>query len=170
MTEKKPTEGFFRRNVGFDAFNCCASLQSRYFQASIPIDDDAIRCHYQGKKKCVFTHFEQRIQPGCGNFDAESRITRVRPEVTHQPGDKLVSRMCDGGGIMGGNALAILLISWFRIRRDTSAIFRELRFSHAQRLASSRQVQDTLRKRRYPFPKGIAAHLASRHTAIWNVP
>lgn len=55
---------------------------------------------------------------------------------------------------MGGNALAILLISWFQIRRDTSAIFRELRFSHAQRLDSSRQVQDTLRKPPLPIPKG----------------
>jgi hypothetical protein len=34
-------------------------LQSRNFQASIPIDDDAIRCHYQGKEKCVLTPIPQ---------------------------------------------------------------------------------------------------------------
>ena len=175
MTKKKPTEGFFFRNVGFDAFDCCASLQSRYFQASIPIDDDAIRCHYQGKEKCVFTHFEQRIQPGCGNFDAESRITRVWPEVTHQAGDKSVSRMCDGGGTMEGNALAILLISWFRIRRDTSAIFRELRFSHAQRLASSRVALETWlqKKTGHSLAKGNGQASISGHTDLMcavNVP
>ena len=41
MTKKKPTKCFRFRYVVFDAFDSCASLQSRDFQASIPIDDDA---------------------------------------------------------------------------------------------------------------------------------
>jgi len=42
MTEEQAAEGFFFRNVAFDTFDSCASLQPRNFQAGIPIDDDAV--------------------------------------------------------------------------------------------------------------------------------
>jgi len=59
-----------------------------------------------------------------------SHIARMRPELTHLPRHELASSMCNRLGIMRGASQAILLISWFLIRPDTSAIARELRFSH----------------------------------------
>ena len=66
--------------------------------------------------------------------------------------------MCNSLGIMGETAQAILLISWFRIRRDMSAIVRELRFRHAQYLTSSRAGAGHVAEGAplSDFPKGIS--------------
>ena len=87
-----------------------------------------------------------------------SHIARMRPELTHLPRHELASSMCNRLGIMGGAAQAILFISWFRIRRDTSAIFRELGFRHAQHLASSRAGAGYVAEGAplSDFPKGIS--------------
>ena len=160
MTKKKPTQGFFFRNVVFDAFDSCASLQSRDFQAGITIDDDARRCDYQGKEKCVFAHFEQRIEPGCGDFDAESRITGVRPEFTHSPaarsGTADMRSVGNCSGCLGRGPFESLAASVCRCQEIP-----EIQPCPIPGVVT-RRFRGTLRKRRYPFP-GIAAGAIEAH-------
>ena len=170
MTKKKPPEGFFFRNVEFEALDGCASLQSRDFQAAISINDDARRSDYQGKEKCVFAHFEQRIQPGCGNLDAESRITGVRSEFTHLRSSRSGIGMCD----FCGTAQVILECAALEIWRTCNVAVREfLKFSHAPRLASSRKGSETVaeelsaRSRQEIAALAIKAH---RSQCAVNVP
>jgi len=51
MTKYKAAERFFFGNLIFDALDSWTSLQTRYFQARIAIDDNAIRRAISGKRK-----------------------------------------------------------------------------------------------------------------------
>ena len=51
MTKYKAAERFFFGNLIFDALDSWTSLQTRYFQARIAIDDNAIRRGHQWEEK-----------------------------------------------------------------------------------------------------------------------